>query len=590
VAPTDDLLVSLVSRFATTVLGGGGTGGDDGDRDLEPPHEVVEAIEAPLAELGLRLEPEKRLDEVRGHMRSCTVARSPAWEALLLHVPAIVLEAPDDDGVTALSLLEPLLHRGENVRLLSALPGLDSKYYPLLAYWRKRNDVDTRYVSAQVATGIVRMPPAARAAALRELLAVPDLPVIAPAAMPPEQALPAVEPGVVDQPPGSPPAMPEPPADSDAPREDGRRLGPEDQHRLSDVLARTAHSSGGSEAYFRDLLERSNLRERWVRAAESELSPDPDRTARNLIRWALQKGINIEDPRYTTLGSMLTAALEDIGLENTAFFVALIATKGLYLDPRLLERLHVVPIVDMSDSQVGIDFFDKFLVAPDADTHLQGFVRRHVQELDVGYMKNAVQRSAAVCRVEGMDGRPLGTGFLVTPSIVLTCRHVLPDIPDDEIKATDVVCRFGYLTQATGDDGAGRVAHLDPRTPILTSSEVNELDFALLALSEEDVPRAFPLRLGRRTPAPSDGVTLLHHPGGKTLKIAITANGVSKVHAERSVLQYVSETSGGSSGSPCLDDEWGLIAVHRAERGAVFGAVREGILFSSIHERIAGWL
>ena len=62
------------------------------------------------------------------------------------------------------------------------------------------------------------------------------------------------------------------------------------------------------------------------------------------------------------------------------------------------------------------------------------------------------------------------------------------------------------------------------------------------------------------------------------MKVALSCNGVVDVDANSGKIQYVNKTAGGSSGSPCFNEDWELVALHHAERSRSFGSIREGIL------------
>jgi len=70
------------------------------------------------------------------------------------------------------------------------------------------------------------------------------------------------------------------------------------------------------------------------------------------------------------------------------------------------------------------------------------------------------------------------------------------------------------------------------------------------------------------------------------MKLSISCDGITGVYADRGLVQYVNKTSGGSSGSPCFNENWHLVALHHAQRAKSFGSIREGILFSSIYPEI----
>jgi hypothetical protein len=70
------------------------------------------------------------------------------------------------------------------------------------------------------------------------------------------------------------------------------------------------------------------------------------------------------------------------------------------------------------------------------------------------------------------------------------------------------------------------------------------------------------------------------------MMLAISGSGVTGAYPNVGYLQYVSRTAPGSSGGPCFDDDWNMVAVHHAIRSKAFGVIGEGILMSSIYETI----
>jgi endonuclease G len=99
-----------------------------------------------------------------------------------------------------------------------------------------------------------------------------------------------------------------------------------------------------------------------------------------------------------------------------------------------------------------------------------------------------------------------------------------------------------------------------------------------------------PVNWDLASPTKRMGLNILQHPGGESMKLALSSNGVTGVYPETGLIQYLTSTRGGSSGSPCFSDEWALVALHHAERSRMFGTIREGILFRAIHSEISSYL
>jgi V8-like Glu-specific endopeptidase len=128
--------------------------------------------------------------------------------------------------------------------------------------------------------------------------------------------------------------------------------------------------------------------------------------------------------------------------------------------------------------------------------------------------------------------------------------------------------------------------------PVVCFSPIRELDYALLRLSRpsegfntEPVPYNISSKLMPKSP-----LNLLQHPEGNEMKVSLSNNGVVKTDETRGLVLYVNPTHRGSSGSPCFDDDWELVALHHKEMAMSFGSIREGILFSAIYSQISSIL
>jgi len=75
-----------------------------------------------------------------------------------------------------------------------------------------------------------------------------------------------------------------------------------------------------------------------------------------------------------------------------------------------------------------------------------------------------------------------------------------------------------------------------------------------------------------------------------SIKFRCVSPGVTGVYQEYGLFQYVNKTASGSSGSPCFDENWFLVALHHAQKAKSFGTIREGILFNSIYQEIKDFL
>ncbi|WP_437321769.1 trypsin-like peptidase domain-containing protein [Sorangium sp. So ce385] len=182
--------------------------------------------------------------------------------------------------------------------------------------------------------------------------------------------------------------------------------------------------------------------------------------------------------------------------------------------------------------------------------------------VDMGQLAGAFRVSPAVARLEVHSGgqRFYGTGFLLDAPgepLLLTNHHVLFDLSAGGRKASRVDAWFAY---ETGPDGAPRQARVVAGNPA-TIEGVAEHDWAAVRLASP-LPEDYP-RLALRPSRPlseNDPVFIIQHPRGLVKHIGLTRNQVQYV--DHNVVQYLTDTDGGSSGSPVFNDRWEVAALH----------------------------
>ena len=177
--------------------------------------------------------------------------------------------------------------------------------------------------------------------------------------------------------------------------------------------------------------------------------------------------------------------------------------------------------------------------------------------------------SLPVCRI--VVARPTGTlratGFLIAPGVVLTNHHVLPD----EDFAGSASIEFGYRYDIAGQIGAVEAFDLTPGK-FYVSDEA--LDFAAVAVKpaarsgRSDIARFSYLRLHAETGKVSKGdfVTIVQHPDGEPLRIALRENEVIDADPAKPVIWYRADTAHGSSGAPVFNDSFQVAALHSSGR------------------------
>lgn len=171
----------------------------------------------------------------------------------------------------------------------------------------------------------------------------------------------------------------------------------------------------------------------------------------------------------------------------------------------------------------------------------------------------ATSAVALVARIrQGAVMQPLGTGVLISADLLLTNHHVLPNAE----KARGASAVFDYSHDENGLPRPEVAVPLDVDAGFFADED---LDFAIVAVKGGDavaVRRPIPLIPEPGKVLLGERVNVIHHADGDRARVSIRANRV--VSEDEDWLRYTSDTRRGSSGSPVLNDQWEMIALHHA--------------------------
>lgn len=182
---------------------------------------------------------------------------------------------------------------------------------------------------------------------------------------------------------------------------------------------------------------------------------------------------------------------------------------------------------------------------------------------DVAYLEVGIAVARGVARLRIGSGS--GTGSLIGPRVLMTNHHVISAVKD-----LDTTARAEFDVQ---DDSDGlplprQIFALDPRYFWFTSKE---LDVTLIGIAERSetgrLASSYPwarISVADTDLADRDALTIIQHPLGGMKQIAFRNNDVILVKGLKDFLHYTTDTQQGSSGSPCFDDLWRLVALHHA--------------------------
>lgn len=177
--------------------------------------------------------------------------------------------------------------------------------------------------------------------------------------------------------------------------------------------------------------------------------------------------------------------------------------------------------------------------------------------VDIGFLAGGVRAARSVFRigVEKETGLVHGTGFLIGPKRILSNFHVLCE--QDGRPGRLVTLHAGHELGEDGREQTGRALHGKDSTIVGEP----ELDWAVVDL-EEAPENGVILPFAKEAPRVGDYVSIIQHPFGGMKKIALFNNEVRFIDGP--IVQYLTDTESGSSGSPVLNTRWEVVALHHA--------------------------
>ena len=168
------------------------------------------------------------------------------------------------------------------------------------------------------------------------------------------------------------------------------------------------------------------------------------------------------------------------------------------------------------------------------------------------YLRRALAAADAVVRID-LSGQAKGSGFLVAPGVIMTNNHVIANEAEAQ---TAQACFFDEVSDPK------TAAASQPKKTVKVEALLytnKQLDFTLLRL-QPGAPQPESLPLRPIEVAVNARVAIIQHPGGYPKQISLQNNLVA--FADTRVVQYYTSTSAGSSGSPVLNDNFEVVAIH----------------------------
>jgi hypothetical protein len=191
---------------------------------------------------------------------------------------------------------------------------------------------------------------------------------------------------------------------------------------------------------------------------------------------------------------------------------------------------------------------------------LERITGRQSTLLPIAFLEAGLQRAKAIARLD-LGGRGSGSGFLIRADVLLTNHHVL----EDRAQARAAKAQFNYQRTLDGLAASPDEYELDPDSLFCTSVQD---DWTAVRVRPKDSEPAgsrwSTLELDEQDPKVDDFTIIIQHPSGGPKQIALYHNVITYVDPAKRVLQYLTDTEPGSSGSPVFDTRWNVIALHHS--------------------------
>ena len=174
-----------------------------------------------------------------------------------------------------------------------------------------------------------------------------------------------------------------------------------------------------------------------------------------------------------------------------------------------------------------------------------------------------VQPCIGRIRIKSPGRSGSATGFLIGPGLLMTNHHVFPG---PELVSASTI-EFGYWYDVAGElpDSTDEFA-LEPGKFFVNDED---LDVAVVAVAARSIRGQAIEDRGYLRLIPDTGkvrmenfVTILQHPDGNPMCIALRENKVVRAEDAEPFIWYAADTAHGSSGSPVFNDTFQIVALH----------------------------
>lgn len=189
--------------------------------------------------------------------------------------------------------------------------------------------------------------------------------------------------------------------------------------------------------------------------------------------------------------------------------------------------------------------------------HQERLIEQRSRLINISIARTVAElsRSVAKLTLRFATDNAHGTGFLIQPDLILTNYHNVADAKLGEVQS--VIAEFDY------EEGFDRRKKPLVLKGLVGSIKKNEAhDWAVIQLEQPTKRQSIPLG----TPfdiAMNDPIIIIQHPLGAFKQFGIDMLSIRYVNDQ--IIQYITDTQKGSSGSPVFNIRMEVIALHHAE-------------------------
>jgi V8-like Glu-specific endopeptidase len=186
--------------------------------------------------------------------------------------------------------------------------------------------------------------------------------------------------------------------------------------------------------------------------------------------------------------------------------------------------------------------------------------------MGVAFLEEGLRAARTIARiwVNVVGGRPAGygTGFMISPRLLITNHHVL----GDAATARSSIAEFNYQRLVDGTLAVSKSFQFDPAVFFYAD---RDLDYAVVAVRETSDNGGALSEFGYNLLSEEEGkaiaaqcANIIQHPGGEAKQISLRENQI--VDVLPNFLHYETDTAPGASGAAVYNDRWEVVALHHS--------------------------